>query len=1126
MSYYTALASSWGSSLSNPNVTQIKQQIDNLPVPMAINDVGTHSSTLIAGHFLNFITKSKHNTYTELDQTTMRFEKGDDFDPKKVHGVIGRANTIACTILHLKNNIYEVSCANNQIMSALCMNSQIVYGGGLNNFCAVDSIAQEGSEIVLRTNSIVNDFTLDKMWKTKNFVSGQTESNNETMRSLTEKGLGEDANTVTRDVISKVAAALGELNSKALAMLFCGPSDVYLDFTKKDVPSTYRIGSRNIELPGSYSVKICTNQYSYGKFFYTFEGKEFSIVLKTQKTLKSIVSNVLSTFLFYRITSSTRTNDKSKYMSQLGLYDIGFDLSFFMNNVLHYGTSAPGIFKTEYNPFTNIRAFQYTCALRYRYAIKFRSLVVPSEDIILDTIKYRFYIPGVSGAEAKQQDEMFEHMVSLDKYVITPIEYLDFISNYDASNSYTGNVPKLNKAAVDIMKDRRKRNLGDLVIESSSKASMFASKEQMNMDAFTQNIIGKLFEGDLDIKVFYEQQSGSCFLSNTKNLDKTSPYWIAGGQNGQVFSGYYETNEKEKIPIAIKRVPLSDDTVSLSCPVANHNTIMCKELVNEGYISLIVSQMVEQGISPHFVKIYSIFVCDDNLSETSKKVGNIELISNARIKSNELLDMIKNIIDDPTDTLSESFGKLNPDQKFSLFANIILIASEKDKRIMSDVLDMFVTKNRALAMELKNEMKTHSTDSDGLVAYTKLAKSLMVFTLSKIDGEDIMARIQASAHNSSRIKKMVDSIKQGIDLLHDTSFVDWIEGMKNLVLDSVPIPSASQTPEAGFSISNYIPSNPFSSARASIFGEYKSSSVFFVMEKIDGDMSDLNKMVAEIQYQLHKQGEKNIPSFEFYLNNIMAQVCIALIHFQTYFLGMHNDFHIGNVFLKYCDATIFRGGPLSELASFNYSNDEINCVVPNIGLLAKIGDMGFSRITIDRDHDKALKPLEITPYKHPKNTLLFMKHAERSTGLDLFKHIFGDNEWNREEKEAIVKLNTNKNHQSTLLSGSANLETVKAENIYDPAMDFNILMFNLCINEYTYNSPIVNEYREMMLGKDANINDVFINNQSMLTTLIMMKKGIKHGGLTSYLASQKTFIITPYEFLKNSKILRSFVTHT
>ena len=64
--------------------------------------------------------------------------------------------------------------------------------------------------------------------------------------------------------------------------------------------------------------------------------------------------------------------------------------------------------------------------------------------------------------------------------------------------------------------------------------------------------------------------------------------------------------------------------------------------------------------------------------------------------------------------------------------------------------------------------------------------------------------------------------------------------------------------------------------------------------------------------------------------------------FQDHFNGVHGDLHPDNIFIKYCDETLYRGVPLCAHEEFEYALRGRRRAVNNMGFIVKLGDMGHS----------------------------------------------------------------------------------------------------------------------------------------------------------------------------------------
>src|SRR6056297_115019 len=109
----------------------------------------------------------------------------------------------------------------------------------------------------------------------------------------------------------------------------------------------------------------------------------------------------------------------------------------------------------------------------------------------------------------------------------------------------------------------------------------------------------------------------------------------------------------------------------------------------------------------------------------------------------------------------------------------------------------------------------------------------------------------------------------------------------------------------------------------------------------------------EICLDFKKEG-RSLISPEEYFRNLLAQTTIALYQFQYYLKGMHNDFHPGNIFIKYCDETIYNGQKLKDIKYFEYNIEGVEYRIPNFGFLVKLGDFGHTNIQTNTSDDTPL----------------------------------------------------------------------------------------------------------------------------------------------------------------------------
>lgn len=141
---------------------------------------------------------------------------------------------------------------------------------------------------------------------------------------------------------------------------------------------------------------------------------------------------------------------------------------------------------------------------------------------------------------------------------------------------------------------------------------------------------------------------------------------------------------------------------------------------------------------------------------------------------------------------------------------------------------------------------------------------------------------------------------------------------------------------------------------------------FILMERIDGTLNDLtSKLIPTLQQRWRKRNEElrakgkpiiDIPTRSQIQRNVLLQVIYALHVYHTTYRGMHTDLHSGNIFLKLCDESLFNKKPLSSIESFKCRLDnDTEFDIPNVGIIAKIGDLGFASFEIKRDINTALQ---------------------------------------------------------------------------------------------------------------------------------------------------------------------------
>lgn len=837
-----------------------------------------------------------------------------------------KIDTPSISIIHLTKNESNtlISSKADGLFCSLCLSSQASPTNEINNFVEIQSIEPVEDGILVHTTLADGSYiSLLDLWRMNNMDIVRNFYQQNSQHRPYDEDASNDAivDSITKIVIMQLVHALFVLNSNSQPMLYMNPGDIMIEFNENASTLTYSANGVSYELEAYGLVaKIIVNKYTHGTF--SIGGEFVSIAQKHFLPPMGLMNRVIGW------ASSLVSNKTAEYTDE-------FDLGFFMNTILHYGKTSSGAFNTAYNPYMNIVVYQYMNAVRQNRAIS--NSPAPNEQNIVNSIMYSLYQSSYVNSMFKLES-MYDFMHP-EKDLIKPEQLIKFISSFNMTQS---------KSNWDGINVERQYNL---VISDKQVAKTSYDNSTKNMMEFYGHTLEKLFSGDKTLQTLYLDEAGVCFLEDTKKLTKNSPFWIAGGQNGQVFSGYYDTGDA-KIPIAIKKVQLDNLDSALSCPTFGKNNIQCEELVNESHVSAIVSQLYDQNISPHFVKIYSIFTCDTDSSYTSAKKSKLELV-----------------------------------------------------------------------------------------------------------------------HNKKKRGGMISQI---------TGY------LKSMVVSS------------------------------------EKPNLFLVMEKMNGDMGDLESMVAKFQLY-YSNKSLPCPSFDEYLNNVVAQVCIALMQFHQYFHGMHNDLHMGNIFLKICDETLYDSKPIKDHTDFVFKNDKLKCKIANIGILAKIGDLGLSFVKVKKGNYDKLEPLK----DDDTNQIIFSRYDNSSVVKNsLLSLLDSTSGLNNDEKRLLqgIKEVSSPMKDNSLISGIVGLGASKRSTIFKPTLDFNMFMRNLCINKSTYNSPIVAEYKAMI--NNDNLNDDTYSNQKLLATAVLYVKNIKHGGLSTYLALGLNFTLTPEEFLLRSNALKKYVTAT
>lgn len=166
-------------------------------------------------------------------------------------------------------------------------------------------------------------------------------------------------------------------------------------------------------------------------------------------------------------------------------------------------------------------------------------------------------------------------------------------------------------------------------------------------------------------------------------------------------------------------------------------------------------------------------------------------------------------------------------------------------------------------------------------------------------------------------------------------------------------------------------SRDYTSGKSPHFVEFhraysSSHGVVAVMEQVDGTMLDADRIFRELIRRQVKNGvpRDECPTPAQLATNVVVQAIFALRYFRTRFGGQHNDAHLGNIFLKLCDATIFDGRQLRRTTHWRYvTEDGYEFRVPNLGILVKLADFGLSTVNYETLNEERVRICsKMTPF--------------------------------------------------------------------------------------------------------------------------------------------------------------------
>jgi hypothetical protein len=241
---------------------------------------------------------------------------------------------------------------------------------------------------------------------------------------------------------------------------------------------------------------------------------------------------------------------------------------------------------------------------------------------------------------------------------------------------------------------------------------------------------------------------------------------------------------------------------------------------------------------------------------------------------------------------------------------------------------------------------------------------------------------------------------------------------------------------------------------------YKDGAWYLLEELIDGTLKDLtSEMIPKLQEYWRTRNEEEmskgekpipIPTRSQIRRNILFQICAALYTFQTELKGMHADFHWKNVFLKICDDTLYMGKKLKDIKEFVYEIEGNTYNLPNIGILAKIGDLGFATTQATRTDQT---PLMTTWNSMGAGVQMILAAREDKTRSEMFKDdITGVT---ADTLDVILKELPRKSNLTDFFAKYTTSLSMRSGRRYDPTFDITCLFLGLSSRQDWFRDPVI-----------------------------------------------------------------------
>jgi hypothetical protein len=476
-------------------------------------------------------------------------------------------------------------------------------------------------------------------------------------------------------------------------------------------------------------------------------------------------------------------------------------------------------------------------------------------------------------------------------------------------------------------------------------------------------------------------------------INRHSASFINQGSQGMIFRTRVRRTVKtrsgadleQKLPAALKSYRGAQPALKSADGLINSNIISCPEVINELLVSVIVSWLYETGKSPNFIETFSIFTVQYAERVQRRSWRDFFTLRDPRLKDQDDTALLVGAMRDIVVVLLEAFR----DQSYVYVDKFLqLVITEATK--MTESLPQGVTRTskmkikkgglqasfyQILLTNLRRDFELHHGNYAVILPWAAmllvslrfydedLPETLVLYVTSRrifdeVETPDRVAPYTAIQNPSEIVAEEEDeAAEEDATAAGQPQVPDWGATENELEQWYVTNDVAANILAAFDYWLRTVEAKQNLAVMLQLANDEDvhigGNKAYLITELIDGDMTRFRQFVSKIQRALMTTEGRpfdQIPSFDEYVTNAVAQITFSLAIFHEYFNGMHGDLHPGNIFLKYCDATTYYDGlPLTEHRHFHYVVGGRTYRLPNMGFIVKIADMGHATISLTRD---------------------------------------------------------------------------------------------------------------------------------------------------------------------------------